>query len=438
MNLFLLSLIIAINLARFVGLDVSPPGFYVDEAAGAAQVICLQQTGSDFFNHPYPLFVDGFEGGFYTPIFIYGEYLWSALLGHSVAAFRSFSALATCLTILFLCLWVRGRQPTRPEDGTRLALWVALSASVMPWASLFSRIAWDPPLSALFLVMALWASGLPSGLRSRLMPGLFLALAAYSYPPMRVIAVAFWLLLPSRTWREKLWDLALFVLICTPLLIHTLDSEFTARGVSLTLWSNNPENPYANADIPGLLLGFLHQMLEHLSLPFLFLSGDGNLRHSIQSTGMLSWLDGYAWLGGIALALLVTARRAVWERFPPKEILFIALLGALLGLVPAALTWEATPHALRAISAWPFLALLSGYLLTSVEQQLRQQWPRLHTPWVVAASVIAIGFFGFYQYHLFTDYRVAALPWFQSEAAPLAQAYARMVDEGQSCAGLPR
>lgn len=294
MNLLLLALIIAINLARFIGLGISPPGFYVDEATGAAHVICLQQGGRDFYDHPYPLFAAGFEGGFYTPAFLYGEYLWTALLGHSVAAFRSFSALVTCLTILFLCLWVRGRQRAGRGHGGRVVLWVALSASVMPWALQFSRIAWDPPLAALFLVMALWASGLGGGLRVRLMPGILLALATYSYPPMRVIAVAFWLLLPGRGWREKLGDMALFALVCTPLLLQSLDPGFTARGQLLTLWSDHPENPYANAALPGLLLGFLRQMLDHLTPSFLFLSGDANLRHSIQSTGMLSWLDGWA------------------------------------------------------------------------------------------------------------------------------------------------
>lgn len=135
---------------------------------------------------------------------------------------------------------------------------------------------------------------------------------------------------------------------------------------------------------------------------------------------------------------MVVTKHIAWERLPPKEILMVALAGALLGLVPAALTWEGTPHALRAIAAWPFFALLSGYLLAAMEEQLRQQWPRLHGPWMAAVGVIAIGFFSFYHYHLFTDYRVAAQPWFESEATPLAQAYLRMVDGGYSCAALPR
>lgn len=38
--------------SRFIGLDQSPPGFYVDEAAIAAQVMCLRSTGGDAQENP--------------------------------------------------------------------------------------------------------------------------------------------------------------------------------------------------------------------------------------------------------------------------------------------------------------------------------------------------------------------------------------------------
>lgn len=34
---------------RFIALDVSPPGFFYDEATGAAHSMCYQQTGYDLF-----------------------------------------------------------------------------------------------------------------------------------------------------------------------------------------------------------------------------------------------------------------------------------------------------------------------------------------------------------------------------------------------------
>jgi len=50
------ALLALLIVARFTGLDRAPPGFYVDEAAIAAQVICLRTTGADADGNPWPLF----------------------------------------------------------------------------------------------------------------------------------------------------------------------------------------------------------------------------------------------------------------------------------------------------------------------------------------------------------------------------------------------
>jgi hypothetical protein len=432
----LIALIVLLNLVRFIGLESSPPGFDIDEAAGAAHVICLQQTGRDFDHQSYPLFSAGLGGGFYTPAFLYGEYGWTSIFGHTVQAFRSFSAAATALTVLFLCLWAGGRESDTNGDAAGFALWVGLSASVMPWAFQFSRIAWDPPLAVLFLVMALWASGLRRGLANKICPGVFLALAAYSYPPMRVMVVVFWLLLPERTWRSKLSDLGLFAVACIPLVFRSLDASFTARGNWLLLWSDDPANPYANADLWNLGRGFVHQMLQHLSLPFLFLRGDANLRHSTGTTGMLSWLDAVAWVGGIVLLARWLIDRRPRGATQSKGILLVATSGALLGIVPAAVTWEGVPHALRAIAAWPFLALFSGHCLARVEQHLRQRRAQLGAVWVGGATVVALIFFAFYLNGFFGEYRRTAAPWFRTGGSPLAEAYQAMTVYRQPCSML--
>ena len=52
----MLYLIILFNVLRFLGLEISPPGFYADESYGATQVMCIRETGADFFGHFLPLF----------------------------------------------------------------------------------------------------------------------------------------------------------------------------------------------------------------------------------------------------------------------------------------------------------------------------------------------------------------------------------------------
>lgn len=154
----LIFLIIFLNAWRFIGLEISPPGFYLDEAAGATQIICLKETWRDFYGNGPGLFTAGFPGfGLYTPIYVYGEMLWTSVFGNAIWAFRSFLALTTSLTVYFLYLWVRN------ISSDKTALYVAFAASISPWAFQFSRIAWDPPLAVLFLVMALWISTLKNG-----------------------------------------------------------------------------------------------------------------------------------------------------------------------------------------------------------------------------------------------------------------------------------
>ena len=54
-------LIILLNIVRFIGLEYSAPGFYIDEVVGATQVICIAQTGFDFYGVHLSLFDSGFQ-----------------------------------------------------------------------------------------------------------------------------------------------------------------------------------------------------------------------------------------------------------------------------------------------------------------------------------------------------------------------------------------
>ena len=81
----MLYLIILFNVLRFLGLEISPPGFYADESYGATQVMCVRQTGADFFGHFLPLFaISGPGEPIYTPTYLYGQILWTSIFGNSI------------------------------------------------------------------------------------------------------------------------------------------------------------------------------------------------------------------------------------------------------------------------------------------------------------------------------------------------------------------
>ncbi|WP_233990390.1 glycosyltransferase family 39 protein [Polynucleobacter sp. IMCC 30228] len=394
----MLYLIILFNALRFSGLEISPPGFYADESYGATQVMCVRQTGADFFGHFLPLFaISGPGEPIYTPTYLYGQLLWTSIFGYSITSFRAFPAFITTLTILFLYLFVKNKI------NYRTAMYVAFVASIMPWAFQFSRIAWDPPLAPLFLIMALWIS---TWQKRWWLTGIPIALAIYSYPPLRIIAPLIWLLIPGITWRRKIVVLLIAGFFCIPLLFQFQDENFANRSNMLALWSPAFYNPYRHLDLSELIPIFLRNFSAHFSFRFLFISGENNLRHSIQSFGMLSWLDFLALIGILGLIGARVLRRIpnIFEDVQ-YQILGIALIGVVVGIIPAALTNEGSPHALRAISVWPFYALMTGIILSRINDILRSK--------KIALSFIALGviFFGLYQYFYFYKY-----PYFSQEA----------------------
>jgi hypothetical protein len=419
-------LLFALNSLRFWDLNSTPSGFYVDEAAGATQVICLSQTGIDLYGEHYPLFSAGAADALYTPLYLYGQVLWTEIARFSPAGFRSYIAAVTCLTVFFLYQWAKN------VGGKRFAFYVAFAASVSPWAFSLSRVAWDPPVAVLFLVMGLWASSLK---KFWWIAGIFFAGAAYSYSPIRMSAVLILFFLPAFFLRQKLVTFATMAFAGIPLLLEMSKPYFLERAKFLTIWGQHGLNPYAYFSSWELVEVFYQNFLNHLSVKFLVLHGDGNLRHVNSGFGVLSYLDLLA-LSGLAFFISLT----IWRKMIKEEGIFetwqrvallVGLLGFIANIIPASLTVN-TPHALRSIGAWPFIAILSGLGLMLLE---RFVLPR-RVMW--ASLVIGLSFFAVYLHHYFGQYSKDSASAFTGDGSPIYQAYTRLISEGLSCAQLDR
>ncbi|MBU3584102.1 hypothetical protein ICN41_08905 [Polynucleobacter sp. 15G-AUS-farblos] len=415
--------IFLIVVIRFLGLELSPPGFFLDEAAGASNILCLIQDGKDFHGQSWPLFSAAFEeAGFYTPVYLYGQYLWSHLVGNSIAGFRSFSAVINALTICLLF------DLTRIKIGLKAGLWVALSAAIMPWSFQLSRIAWDPPLAAFFLVAFIWMVNIS---KVFWLSPLALSLALYSYSPTRIAAPLVLLFLPGISLQRKIALGSLTVMLCIPLAIYMRNPQFMERANTVAIWSSAFDNPYAHYSLIEFGQLFLNQYLEHFSFNFLFASGDINLRHSSHFSGMLSWYDALGILGALAIPLVSIAKLNNGNLTDSQKYLFkIALVGILAGMIPAALTRDGIPHALRSITAWPFFALLVGISINywlNVFKSKKIEWAVFGT-----AAIFCL----FYLIHYFEYYPKLAEKAFElqprAEREPIADAY-RRIENGSSC-----
>jgi hypothetical protein len=388
----------------------------VDEAVGAAHALCLGETGKDLFGNTLPLFSAGLGAGYYTAPYLFGEALWTRIFGVSTEAFRTFPAFVTCLTILFLFLWVRKK---RDEDTAWLA---ALLASVSPWVFQFSRIAWDPPVSVLFIVLGLYCF---EGLRWRfhwVAGALAFGMASMAYPGTRILTFPLILLLPGLEWKKKSYSTAILFAVLAPVFWRSMvDPRFTARAEMLVLWSGHPMSPLRDAEWWMIPWSAILNGLKHLSPEFLLTAGDHNLRHSTQFTGMMSPLE-YIFLAGGLIALVSGMVRKAKK--PERDVLFL-LAAACLGILPSALTWESVPHALRSIAAWPFFIVLAAMAGTGFSRRL---------PWIRPYFLFfSLGFAIYFGSAYFGSWTTHSEPWFQTESNTLGLAYGRLSSGATTC-----
>jgi 4-amino-4-deoxy-L-arabinose transferase-like glycosyltransferase len=400
-------IVVGLTLARFFWIEHSPPGFYSDEAAIASQIICLRQSGHDLHGAPWPMFSNVLGGGYATPPMLYLGAVWTGAFGDSVGSFRSFAAFFGALFVVSSFFF--GLRLWRSTEAAWLS---ALAAAISPWAFHFSRIGWDPALAPALLAGAyacLFAGG-PRAMLWAALGGLLAALAAYAYPPMRVqialvTPVAFLLGRTRNTdfmRRQAVVFLICAVLASLPLLALTASGEIQGRFLALSVFNPDILISRGYASEWGGLTIFAKNLLLHFSPRYLLWSGDTNLRHSTQSSGEWSPLDTIA----VGLVLFALMRYLFFRRKPAvlNWTLAFVVLGYIAGLVPAALTWEGNPHALRAIGAVAFLSVFSGGVLATIWDVSR--WSRIA---IVAA---AAGFSVYFLSAYFQSYPARSLEWF--------------------------
>jgi hypothetical protein len=213
--------------------------------------------------------------------------------------------------------------------------------------------------------------------------GVLFALAMYTYPPARVHVPLLMIALFYRSYRShtSYRSYVVLLVLCIPLAWLTLDGTLTSRANALGVWSTEAPHTF-----------FARGLMRHLSLDFLVLRGDLNPRHGTQMFGILSWLDLLALTGLLA--------------GPNRKLLALGAFGFLTALAVASLTWEGVPHALRSITGWPFVALLTGALLAAACTRWRVM------PYLVL--ICAIAFSAMFLNVYFTTYRTSSAPHFDA------------------------
>ena len=349
---------------RLVALDSAPTGLYNDEAAFGYNAWAVATTGVDEHGAHLPLFFESFRD-YKSPIYVYLLAPLTRLFGLTPAVERLPAALSGIAVCALLALAAR-----RITGSRMVALLVLLTAAVEPWLVVENRVGFDVNMVVLCIAGAIWALSRAAEHRPMwfLYTGLWLAAAVFAYQTGRVFGPMLWVVLalsfgaPSR--RFRWWILSAVPLIAAyaVLLPYSLahPGSLGARFSSVSVLSGNA----------SLLTGirrFFTNYFQYWGPPFLATHGDANLRHNSGFGGELLVVTLPAVLLGIGVCVVR------WREPLPR----FALLGLVFAPVPAALSMEGTPHAVRGAVMLPFLLLVSVY-----------GWQRL-LPWLTSRRVVA-------------------------------------------------
>ncbi|MDI6782899.1 MAG: glycosyltransferase family 39 protein [bacterium] len=341
-------ILILAGFLRLYQLGSLPPGFFRDEAAKGYNAYCLLKTGRDIDNKFLPVFTREFT--------VYNSALPTYLIVPSILIFgltefatRFPFALAGILTILATYLLVARLYSQRA--GYIAAFLLAIS----PWHLLFSRWANQGILLPLFITFGLycWIRAVDTTTaknRLWLMGSLLIfAMSLYTYDIAKVFIplclLGLLVIYRDEIRRDKryfLIGLGCFLLLLIPLVWFGLSAPGLSqeRFNRISIFAQN--RSFWNS---GLL--FLNNYIQHFSPNFLFISGDNNPRHS--AGGIVYLFEIPFLIYGIYLLL---------KKRTKTNKLFLWWL--LIFPIPASLTNEGIPHALRTICALPVFSICSA------------------------------------------------------------------------------
>jgi 4-amino-4-deoxy-L-arabinose transferase-like glycosyltransferase len=287
-----------------------------------------------------------------------------------------------------------------------------LGAAVTPWAVIEARVGVEAPMMALCLAVAVWClSRARADNRRRWLWAAGIALAAgvfaYSGARLLIIAMVGALIALDRRWR---WRSGAPLLIPVTVAYVALAAYGLAHPGALT---HRLAGISIASDQPGAvtLAGrFVRNYLTYIGVPFLATHGDANLRYSTGYGGMFL----VATLPAIAVGLVVLIRRR--GEFVPRFL----LVGLVAAPIPAALTNDGTPQALRASAMLPLALTIAAF-----GWQAMLPWLRRTRGALVVVSVLVLLEAGGFMIDLYTRYPDRALRAFDAgELSAVSDAHA--------------
>jgi len=336
-------------IVRLVGLTMSPPGFFSDEASFGYNAFSIIETGKDEHGFSFPVFFKAL-GDYKNPIQIYAMAPIVKIFGLSVFSVRLTSALfgigSILLFICFLNILTKNK---------RLSLLGGLVLSIMPWHFFFSRIGFEAMSFIFFIILAMvffakFIKTKSEGYFLVFCISIIVSFFAYSTArlmlPITALTMAF-------LWRKEIFKrrVIILILLFSALLFTFLlyyDNIISSVGITDRAGSVSISN--FSPSIFSTTGYFISNYINHFSPQFLFQSGDYNLRHSSGVSSML--FTSFAFPLLLGLAYFVKKFRS------SKFAKFIIFMIVTFPLASSLTIIEEGAQATRSIHIIPFLAIL--------------------------------------------------------------------------------
>ncbi len=350
---------------RFFRLNEIPLGLYPDEAMNGNNALEAQATGDYKFFYPEN---NGREG-----LFINIQSISLALFGREPWALRGVSAIMGTLTIWGVFLVTkelfsqRGNKRKRSAAIT-IALIAAFFTATSYWHVHFSRIGFRAIMFPLITSFALYF--LLKGLRTKNIwtlatAGFLTGLGFHTYIAFRffpfIAAIPLidelWNYYHNRPVKKKTFSLScspcavvlyLFItfVIALPIGVYFLQhpQDFIGRSGQVSIFAT--ESPIKT---------FIESNIKTWGM--FVVRGDCNWRHNYNCEPILIWPLALFF----SVGLLVTIRDLFKRTYERSSVPFVLLAWLIIMSLPATLTREGLPHALRSIGMIPPVMILSAF-----------------------------------------------------------------------------
>ncbi len=383
-TIIILLIILAIaSFFRLWHLNSIPPGLYPDEAMNGNNAIEAIKTGEYKVYYPEN---NGREGLFINlqALFlkVFGIHIWSLILASALIG------ILTVLGLYFLTL--------RLFNSQAIALLSSFFLATSFWHVNFSRIGFRAIMVPFFLVWSFYfffkAINTKRGsIFCFLFSGLFFGLGFHTYIAFRMAVIilvipAIIILLKFRknSWRYAIWLLAI-IAAALPIGLYFLNNpqDFIGRAGGVSVFAQ--ENP-----IKALVISTVK------TLGMFNIAGDFNWRHNFSGSPQLFWPIGILFLIGIIFSVKESIKSIKIKNYFLFSIFCFLLVWFFAMLLPAILTYEGIPHALRTIGVIPVCYIFAGLGAFNLYKFLESK--KINKSLLFVACLLFLVFCGYSQY----------------------------------------